>query len=194
MIFLNVLCQVSGLFFFNKLCMNIIGHALNSNWPPCILAIKRKGGLLCQWLAWLHYRRWFAWTCFLFTCLLTWHSFPQGLHGYMNALVYDRSLYWPPCVGTPTKGRGGLWWNRLAWLAYHRDKMPTKVIPDMNRKVVEGEASNIWLLVRKGLGLNVGLKSYRAIKYPFLFNAMVDQSKFKRDHRWLVDLTGVGQA
>ena len=60
--------------------------------------------------------------------------------------------------------------------------MPTKVIPDMNRKVVEGEGSNIWLLVRKGLGLNVGLKSYRAIKYSFLFNVMVDQSQFKRDH------------
>ena len=52
----------------------------------------------------------------------------------------------------------------------------------MNRKVVEGEGSNIWLLVRKGLGLNVGLKSYRAIKYSFLFNVMVDQSQFKRDH------------
>ena len=58
--------------------------------------------------------------------------------------------------------------------------MPTKVIPDMNRKmVVEGEASNIWLLVRKCLGqCRVGVLGK---KYCFSSNVILKQSKFKRD-------------
>ena len=157
MIFLNVLCQVSGLYFPQAL------HAYY--WPrlkfllaPMRKALERRGGFNPQGC---YISDWLDCTisddspeCVFFFCLLPWHSFPQGLHGYECPCLWPIIILAPMrCVGTPTKGRGGLWWNRLGWLAYHRDKMPTKVIPDMNRKVVvEGEASNIWLLVRKCLG------------------------------------------
>ena len=54
--------------------------------------------------------------------------------------------YWPRCVGTPTKG-GAVLMEAIGVIAYHRDKMPTKVILDMNtgRRV----DSNIWHLPRK---------------------------------------------
>ena len=64
---------------------------------------------------------------------------------------------WSACVGTATKGRGGLWWKRLAWLDYHRDKMPSKVIPDMNRKVVGGK-NQTFLNVFKGEKTSVWVK------------------------------------
>ena len=42
-----------------------------------------------------------------------------------------RKSYWPRCVGTPTKG-GAVLMEAIGVIAYHRDKMPTKVILDMN--------------------------------------------------------------
>ena len=85
MIFLNVLCQVSGLYFPQAL------HAYY--WPrlkfllaPMRKALERRGGFNPQGC---YISDWLDCTIaddsperVFFFCLLPWHSFPQGLHGY----------------------------------------------------------------------------------------------------------------